>query len=183
MQSNGNSGRQSIFDDPQLYEKYKNLIWSVVCKCLFNKMQREDAMQDIFLKLYKNEPMATFTDERARKAWVLTIANNTINDICRKEKTRKKHIIGSMDDENVSTTYPDIQQDKSYEPIREYETLQEIRDLMSKLKPEYYEVIRLYYYEGYSVKQIAEIMDIPENTVYSRLKRARTLLKKGKLND
>jgi len=50
-------------------------------------------------------------------------------------------------------------------------------DAVRALTPEHQEVIHLFYYEGYTNKEIADLLDIKENTVKSRLRRARMELR------
>ena len=65
----------------------------------------------------------------------------------------------------MEENYPG-QADLSYEHI-------ELLDAVRSLTADHHEVIHLYYYEGNSGKEIAEILEINENTVKSRLRRAR----------
>ena len=57
------------------------------------------------------------------------------------------------------------------------EEYQDIFKELSKLKPKYRNIIYLYYYQGYKIKEIAEIMSMNQNTVSSCLTRARENLK------
>ncbi|MGL4373235.1 MAG: sigma factor-like helix-turn-helix DNA-binding protein, partial [Turicibacter sp.] len=67
-----------------------------------------------------------------------------------------------------------LPEDLSYMPHKESEMLQAVLSLTSK----YRIPIHLYYYEGYSIKEISEILDEPVATVGTRLARGRSQLKK-----
>ena len=55
---------------------------------------------------------------------------------------------------------------------------QTLSEAVSRLKPEFKEVVLLFYYQGFSVSEIAVMLDIAEGTVSSRLSRAREKLQK-----
>ena len=55
---------------------------------------------------------------------------------------------------------------------------QMLSEAVSRLKPEFKEVVLLFYYQGFSVSEIASMLDIAEGTVSSRLSRAREKLQK-----
>ncbi len=57
------------------------------------------------------------------------------------------------------------------------EEIMDLRNAIKQLKPEYREAITMYYIEGLSVREISELLDRPENTVKSHLKRGRESLK------
>jgi RNA polymerase sigma-70 factor (ECF subfamily) len=59
----------------------------------------------------------------------------------------------------------------------------ELHDYLTRLKPKYRTVIYLHYYEGYTAKDIAAILKIPQATVLTQLKRAREQLRKMIVNE
>ena len=60
---------------------------------------------------------------------------------------------------------------------------QTLSEAVNRLKPEFKEVVLLFYYQGYSVSDIAEMLEIAEGTVSSRLSRAREKLQKDLKGD
>ena len=57
------------------------------------------------------------------------------------------------------------------------DTYMDLHKAIEQLRPEYREVIKLYYLDDLSVKQIAQVLDKNENTVKTQLSRAREMLK------
>ena len=121
-----------------------------------NREDAEDIVQEAFLKLYTCNII--FPADENIKAWLIRVTINLCKDILRSKKHRTA--------EPVS----DIPTEDKYQ----YELLDNIRSM----KPEYASAIYLFYYEGYSVKEIAKLHRISESAVTTRLSRARKQLKK-----
>lgn len=146
-----------------LVEKYADMITRICFLGLKNKADAEDAWQNTFIKLYKHNEILEKPDEEIRK-WLCTVALNECRDIKRKLFHRNH-----LDIDELQVTY----------------TARYNRDLIEAVKAlpqKYLEVIELYYFEGYRINQIADILSEKENTIKSRLKRGRELLK-GVLSD
>ncbi len=139
----------------QLYEKNVNYIYKI-CFVFFkgNKSDIEDAIQSIFLKVI--EKNIIFNDDEHAKAWFIVTTNN----YC---KNKVKH----WWNKNKELDFDIKQEDK------EDNTLELILNLPDKYKVPIY----MHYYEGYSCIEIAKILKVSENTIYSYLHRGRLLLK------
>lgn len=147
----------------QLVEKYADTVTRICYMNLENRADAEDAWQNVFLKLYGSSAMWEKPAEELKK-WLVTVTLNECRDIKRKLFHRNHYDIDSL---QVS-----VEQDFDFGLI------EKIRSLPVK----YAQPIMLFYFEGYSVKEISVILSTKENTVKSRLKRGRELLK-GVLND
>lgn len=143
-----------------LLEKYADTVTRICFVNLENRADAEDAWQNVFLKLFKAKGLWQKPDEEVRK-WIVTVALNECRDMKRK-LFRRNH----ADIDELQVTYTE---DFNKELIRE------IRNLPLK----YLQVIVLYYFEGYSISEISDILSEKENTIKSRLKRGRELLKGG----
>ena len=143
-----------------LAEKYIDTLFRVAFNYLRSKADAEDVAQNVFLKLFKAKVLWQKPDEEIRK-WIVTVALNECRDMKRK-LFRRNH----ADIDELQVTYTE---DFNKELIRE------IRNLPLK----YLQVIVLYYFEGYSISEISDILSEKENTIKSRLKRGRELLKGG----
>ena len=130
---------------------------------LGSRADAEDAWQNVFLKLFRNEKIRRKPDGEIRK-WLVTVSLNECRDIKRKLFHRNHY---DIDELNVS-----------YSEDFDKELIWAVRNLPTK----YRQVIQLYYIEGYSVSEISQILSANENTIKSRLKRGRDLLK-GELKD
>jgi RNA polymerase sigma-70 factor (ECF subfamily) len=119
----------------------------------------EDITQEVFLKLYKCN--TRFDADENVKAWLIRVCINQSKSLLRSAwKTRKTDYI----------EYAAAAQSLPGDCF-------ELCDYVNSLKPKYRTVIYLYYYERYSVKEIAEIMRVRQSTVTTQLGRARKQLK------
>lgn len=123
----------------------------------------EDVLQEVFMRLLKYQPQ--FENDEHEKAWFI---RTTIN-ICRDIIKSKWH----------STTVslekiPECEKEYFQLPyVKEDETLWAVLELPEK----YRNCLYFFYYEGYSIKEIAGILNISENTVKTNLRRGREALK------
>ena len=122
-----------------------------------SRADAEDVMQEVFLRLVKADP--DFDSEEHAKAWLLLVASNCANDLFRLPWRRREEPL----DENLSA--PERPEEGS------------VTQAVLSLPARYRIPIHLYYYEGYSVAEIAKILGRSEGTVKSRLFRARDLLR------
>jgi len=125
-----------------------------------NRFDAEDIVQDTFLRLYQYKK--PFSDEDHKKAFLLRVASNLCKDFRKSAWFNKR---ATLDD---NTPADDCFSD-SEGVLREY---------VLRLKPNYRTVIFLFYYEGYTVKEIAGILKMSETAVTTRLNRARSQLKR-----
>lgn len=144
------------------YNKYCTLIYRTAYQYLFNADAAEDIVQEVFVKLFTHHK--SFNDDEHEKAWLLRI---TIN-LCKNALKSKSNNNLTFDDEIRLD-------DNSFEDTSD--TRIDIVKSIKALTPEQRAVIYLYYYEGFTVKEIARITKCKENTVKSHLKRARQALK------
>ena len=141
----------------QVVEEFSNMIYRIAYQSLKNTTDAEDIVQDVFLSLLKSGKQE-FSDKEHLKAWLIKVTvNKCIN-------FRKSFW--------VQKTVPLEEQIISY--TDEEKTLM---DEVMKLPSDYRNIIYLYYYEGYTVKEIAEIMGKKQNTINSKLQRGRKKLK------
>ena len=123
--------------------------------------EAEDITQEVFLTLHA-KPQSFDSDEHL-KAWLLRSAINR----CKNYRKSARILRNSpIDDELENTLSCEFTPRDS-----------EIRDMIAKLPGKYASVIFLYYYEEYTVKEIASLMGKNENTVSSLLQRGRKKLR------
>ena len=143
----------------QLYELYATDILRVSYYYLGNKQQAEDVTQDVFTRLIMNHPVL---EQGKEKAWLLKVALNHCRDIWR-GAWFKKVVFG----------HPEYEMFHAQDEIGQVAYRYAMAEAGNRLKPEFKEVVLLFYYQGYSVSEIAEMLKIAEGTVSSRLSRAR----------
>lgn len=125
-----------------------------------------DALQEALISIYKNYEQ--LNDFKYFSTWATRIVINKCYDLLRKKKN-KNNIIPI--DEEFDTNIKMAQYDK-YE-IDKYG----IKKTMEYLSEDLKIITILYYYNNYSIKEIAQILDIPEGTAKSRLSKSREVLK------
>ena len=145
-----------------LYEKYATDVLRVSYCYLGDRQKAEDVCQDVFVRLMVNAPDL---QEGREKAWLLKVALNRCRDLWRGAWV-KRVILGSPAFELVPA--PD--------EIGKMTDQQELMGAINQLPANFKEVILLHYYQGYGINEIAEMMDLPEGTISSRLSRGRKKL-------
>lgn len=142
---------------PAVYEKYKNTVYAVVFNYVRNVDDTNDILQDVFIKLLQGHQ--EYESEEHLKAWLIRVSiNMSINLL----KSRNR-----MSDEPVPEDIPTA--DKTHDFF--------LRELVMLLPDKYRIPLHLFYYEDYSIKKIAAVLEMPESTVKIRLKRGREQLK------
>lgn len=139
----------------QLVEQKSDIMYRLAYNVLNNSADTEDAVGTAVLKAWDNRKKLCQSDRAG--SWLIRVAINEANNIYRSRK--KVRITDEMPEQKTEEKQDDIW------------------DVVRKLKPKESQVVILYYYEGYSVKEIASILKIPMGTVKSRLSSARNHLR------
>lgn len=125
-----------------------------------------DFMHDTFLRLYAARE--TYREGRNFRTWLYTIAYN----LCRNHHRNQLTIIS---DEGI-----DITDDANFEVDLEMKDLHDaLREVLRKLPEPYAMLFSLHYEEELTVPQIANIVDLPEGTVKSRLHKTMNIIKQN----
>lgn len=139
------------------YEAYSDMVYRLGFTYMKNKTDAEDVVQETFLRLVKQEK--AFASDEHVKAWLIVTATNYCKSLLAHWWNKRE----DMKEEN--TTIP---------PLHEHnDVLDAILALPVQLKTSIY----LYYYEGYSSKEIAKILKKPDGTIRSYLHQGRVKLK------
>ncbi len=141
---------------------YSDMVYRIALNDCKLVEDAEDVMQNVFLKLYQCRKQ--FEDEEYRKRWLIRVTLNECHSLFRSpwKKARQEW-------------EPEILENRL---IWQEPEQSEVFDAVMALTEKYRRVIYLYYYEGYQAREIAEIMQIRETTVQTRLMRAREKLRK-----
>lgn len=143
-----------------LIEKYKNNIYAVAFNICKNKYDAEDVVQDTFIQYLSHKK--DFQSEQHIRAWIIRVAINKA-----KNKNNLFFRRNSLPLEDYMETLT-FESDESYE----------LFEAVMKLPEKYRIVIHLFYYEDYSVQEIADILKITQTNVKVRLSRGRLSLRK-----
>ena len=145
----------------ELYENYYTMVYRLSLLLLKNTQDAEDATQTIFLKVMEKQPV--FADEAHTRAWLLTVTRNYCRDVQRSFWHRKRTDMEQLPEQAV-------------EPFDRQESL--LFEIFQTLPKKQREVVYLYYFEDYSIREIATLLERNESTVQSQLFAARKRMKK-----
>lgn len=145
-------------DMNELYNRQYQRIYRIAMLYLKNASDAEDAVHTVFLKYMEKSPK--FESDSHEDAWFITVTRNYCKDQL-KTYWRKHVSTGEL---------PEM----AIEEKEEDQLLPQIMQLPEK----YREILYLYYYEGYSVHEMSELLSRKESTIQTQLVRARERLKK-----
>ncbi len=141
----------------RMLDQYGNSILRLAYSYLHNMHDAEDILQDTLIQYLKYQP--GFAGPVQEKAWLFTVAANLSKNRIKYNQLRKT-------DELEETLLGEERADLSF-----------VWDAVKSLPSKYREAVHLFYYEGYSVKEIAGILHRNESTVRSDLRRGREKLR------
>ncbi|MFQ9516591.1 MAG: RNA polymerase sigma factor [Eubacterium sp.] len=145
----------------RVVDAYANTVYRIAYSYCKNKSDAEDIVQNVFLKLLQSD--VKFQDEEHIRKWLIRVAANETKNLCK--SFWKKRMV-PLENSDVTPQYQFNSKENS-----------DLYDTVMELPYKYRIVVHLYYYEDYSVKEIAEILNIKETTVQTQLMRARKKLK------
>lgn len=160
----------------EIVDRYTPVLFSLCYRMLGDSHTAEEAVQEIFVRIYRSLPR--YDLERRFFTWMYTIALNYLRSVRRSSRWKEKDKVLSFQD----SAYLQAEAHRSAEP--EEETVRREAELAvlkaaAQLPVKYREVFVLREIEGISGQETAEILGIPENTVKTRLRRAREQMKKN----
>ncbi len=151
----------------QLVRTYSDMVYGVAMRYVMNRTDADDVYADVFYRYFRRE--REFESEEHRKAWLLRVTINSAKDFLIKRKYDTSKDDDLFDESLMAVTFSgtDISQ----------EEIMDVRNALKKLKEERREVVELYYINGLNTKEIAAMLQRPENTIKSELRRGRIELK------
>jgi RNA polymerase sigma-70 factor (ECF subfamily) len=146
----------------EVFSRYKDDVYRFIYSYMKNSYDTDDIFQNVFEKLYRR-PQG-FGDDGHIKKWLITVAANECKSRFFSSWTRR---VGSITEELENTLCAEDAYNESSACL----------NAVLALPKKYRSVIHLYYYEEYSINEIAEILGIKETTIQTQLARARARLK------
>jgi RNA polymerase sigma-70 factor, ECF subfamily len=157
-----------LFAFEQIIFEFEKPLWNYLVRLSGSRDDAEDLIQETFVKVYKH--IKTIDSSKNIKSWIYTIATNTAYDYLRK---RKREALVELDEEyetNVeNTAYYSVSVEENIEN-------KDVSAAIDRLDVLYKGPILLYYKDGFSYEEIAEMLSIPINTLKTRLSRAKKQL-------
>lgn len=141
----------------EVYALYNKDVFRLAYSYVLNKEDAEDILQRVFVKLYKNKKILSLNSVDIKK-WLFKVCSNEAKDLL---KSPWRKLIKNVDNEK------EIIKPKS-----------DLLEILPSIAAEYRIPLYLYYYEGYSIKEIASILKKSESAIKMRLSRGKEKLKK-----
>ena len=149
-------------DFERAIERYSDMIYRIAVTITRNEEDAKDVFQETFLRLVRNQDK--IVSEEHLKAWMIRVVSNCA-----------KTMVSSPWNRNTKGLANEREaQEDSYEHEDNTLFLE-----LKKLPQKYSMVLYLYYYEGYSVKEIGKMLEKNENTIKTLMSRGRDLLKRN----
>ena len=163
---------------------FMDQLYSHALRLTKNSSDAEDLVQETYLKGYR--AFSSFKEGTNLRAWLFRILTNSfINNYRKKQRGFEEEDFDEIDDMYLHRRLGSIQNNtlgmSAEDMLFERLTEDEIKDAVEALPTQYREVVLLADVQGFSYKEIAEILEIPNGTVMSRLHRGRTKLQKALL--
>jgi len=168
----------------EIVNSYGRRIYNLGYRYTNRREEAEDLAQEILIRVYQN--LKSYRSESGSfQNWILKVARNLIIDHYRRVR-RYPQTGGSEELESMN-----VQDDKLPNPLRKIEQAEAARflqDGLQALSPELKEAIILRDLEGMAYNEMADLLNIPEGTIKSRINRgrlelARLLIKRRSQND
>ena len=145
----------------ELIERYRNSLFVAAFQICKNQEDAEDVVQDTFLQYHTSKK--EYESEEHIRAWLLRVAINKAKNVNLTFWRRNKQ---SLEDYMETLAFENQEDSNLFEAVL-------------ALPEKYRVVIHLFYYEDYSVKEIAGVLKLSESNVKIRLSRGRGMLKEA----
>jgi RNA polymerase sigma-70 factor (ECF subfamily) len=170
---------QAQFADQAM--EYMNPLYSAALRMSRNPADAEDLVQETYLKAYRG--FGGFTEGTNLKAWLYRILTNTYINSYRSKKRRPEETeLDEVEDLYLYRRLGGLEavaaSRSAEDELMDFFTDDEVKDAIEALPEQFRMAVLLADVEGFSYKEIAEILDIPIGTVMSRLHRGRKFLQK-----
>ena len=149
--------RENLMDFDSIYLEYKDYIYRTCILYLKDHHLAEDCTQNVFVKVYRKQK--SYKGKSSLKTWITRICINCCRDMLRKRK----------EEDNLDETLPENESDHTEQLI--------VSEAVMSLPLQFREVIILYYYREFTMKEIAEITNTKIPNIEYRIRRAKELLK------
>jgi len=169
----------NIVNIEDTFRNYKHKIYGLALSITRDAKEADDILQDVFLKIIKN--IDTFKGKSSLSTWIYRIAYNEALMHLRQRKKLSRVSYSEDNESQISSkdiglfiNWPTL----PYKEAEEHELITNIDKAIALMPIKYRLVLLLRTLEGLSVKETAEILKLKENSVKSRLHRARLIIHK-----
>ena len=155
----------------QLYNMTSDNVYYSIKTMIKNEDVVMDIMQDTYLKAFAS--LSQLKEPAAFRGWIKRIAHNKTVDYLRKAKPVMFSEMVSVDSDEMIDFKDERTASMPEEVMDQKETSRLIGEILDGLSEEQRTVVGMFYFDNMSVKEIADVLDVSENTVKSRLNYAR----------
>ena len=143
-----------------VYQRWKNTVYRTAMSYCRNVQDAEDITHDVFLARFAHRD--AFPDREAEKAWMLRVTVNHCKNLLKSFRRKTSVPLSEAEEIPASAMSPEERA---------------VLDAVAALPAKYRIAVHLFYYEGYSTREISQITKTGEAAVRKQLQRARELLK------
>lgn len=171
------NGNKDAFSE--LYDVTAAYIILMIHNSKVAESDQEDLLQEIYCSIYTS--VGSLQHCQAGLAWIKRIANNKIVDYCRKKYKEEKHLVHTFARENVDESDEQEFENNVFEMpedvVDSKETQRIVRDILLNLPYNQYHILWAFYFDDMKISEIAQMMEMSENTVKTNLRRAKQSFK------
>ena len=150
----------------KLVQAYQLPVYNLTYRMLGNAQEAEDAAQETFLRAYKR--LNTYEPDKKFSNWMLSIASHYCIDLLRRRRFTWLSV-----EEDPSVQGLSSEDERPEDSALRRERAEQVRLLLNRLDPDYRVPLVLRYWQDLSYKEIADILNLSEPAVKTRLHRAR----------
>jgi len=150
----------------ELIKRYEKKLLSYAYYFIGKKDDGADIVQEVFIKAYIN--LNGFDTKKKFSSWIFRIAHNEAVNFLKKHSRKVRY-----DDTKVGESHINIEVEIVDEEVKKI-----LSRCLEEIPINYKEAVTLYYFDNLSYKEMSDVLQIPENTVAIRLRRAKIYLKK-----
>ncbi|MFD5852767.1 MULTISPECIES: RNA polymerase sigma factor [Cytobacillus] len=151
----------------ELMNTYGNELTFLAYSYLKNIEDSKDIVQNVFVSAYQN--IERLQSKEYVKTWLFRVTINKCKDHLKSSFVKRIVLLGTNPESEEKAASLDKE-------MMEKEIAYSIRKAVFKLRVRYREVIMMKFFQDLSIKEIAEILNLPEATVHTRLRRAKEQL-------
>ncbi|MBW7459337.1 RNA polymerase sigma factor [Paenibacillus sepulcri] len=158
-----------------LYDRYSALIYSFAWKALRDEPAARDIVQSVFMRLWTTE--SEYDPDKGRfTSWLLTITRNITTDWLRRKRREDAGLASFLPEEleQIPDTYTASPEDR----VERESLKEEIRDAYCHLSKQQIMLLEHFYWQGYSLNELALLYNQPLGTVKNRLHQTLKILRR-----
>lgn len=159
----------------QLLKRHKRSIFTAIYLLVKNRALAEDIFQETFIKIINTLRLGNYNEEGKFGPWAVRIGRNLAIDYIRKQK---RNMVITDSEGNDILSYIQIAEESREDKLIQYQTEQNIKELVKRLPEEQRQVLIMRHWGDLSFKEIADQTGVSINTALGRMRYALNNLRK-----